>query len=302
MKIGFWPIFMLVLKLKTWKNPFARRVKINIFCYNLRVDNIKIMSERLGEVAWPALARGAAKITKSKEVFHAGGFQEVGRYFLRAMDAKINYKHEADPEFTDDRAKLKSEPGVIICNHPGYVEIPAILQTLGRDDVKIMITKTLYESFCENFGAKYFISNDDSRENLAENFKQITAHIQAGGVFLIFPTGGRAESEDADFKAGFRFLLKRLAPTDMIYSFHVDEEQSKTLREHRVKPLISLLTDKLTNSLRSEAEPKFTVDIDERYSQAGRWQELIKSVPNGAADKLLSQKFRQQFQSPEEVS
>jgi len=62
------------------------------------------------------------------------------------------------------------------------------------------------------------------------------------------------------------------------------------------------LTDKFTNSLRSEAEPKFTVDIDERYSQAGQWQEFIKSVPNGAADKLLSQKFRQQFQSPEEVS
>ena len=261
------------------------------------------MSECFGEVAWPAVARGAAKITKSKEVFAAGGFKEAGNYFLRAMDARINYQHEEDPEFAADRARLKNEPGVIICNHPGYVEIPAILQALERDDVKIMITKVLYDAFCKNFGSKYFISNDDSRENLAENFRQITSHIQAGGVFLIFPSGGRAESEGGDFKSGLRFLLKRLAPTDMIYSFHVDEEQSKELREHRAKPLINLLTDRITGFLSDDpAEPKFTVDVDERYSQAGEWQELIKDIPNGGADKILTQKYREQFKVEREQS
>jgi len=76
---------------------------------------------------WKPMAEFASTNKELTRRFENEGISEAGKYFLDRMNIEIDYKQKDNPEINDWRNKLNTEPGLVICNHPGYVEIPGIL-------------------------------------------------------------------------------------------------------------------------------------------------------------------------------
>jgi len=263
------------------------------------------MSEKIGESFWPIMAKETIHHSGLRSVFEQGGFKAAGSYFLELLKAQVDYIHESAASFWSDRAKLQTKPGLIISNHPGYVEIPAILQTIERRDLKIMVNQVLYEEFSREFGRQYFIPNVKTRPELIKNIKTIIEHIQQGGAFMIFPDGGHKSirpGQPPQFMGGFRALLNRLRPDDMIYSFFINPEQSEGFRRSLSQDFSGLVLAKIS-------QDKFDINdhkevrrfaVDENYSEASEWQSLLKSKNsnNSQGDNaLLTENYYRKFRS-----
>ena len=209
--------------------------------------------------------------------------QEVSKRGFEALHEAINkyfeiwnvapaYQRERDDGFSEMRNKLNSEAGIIISNHPGYMDVPAILRCIARDDIKIMVDKEGYEILRGLIGEKYIVPAD--RSVLSE----VEAHIKNGGVFLIFPTG--EVGNNIAFRPGFTKLLESLQPDNMIYSFYINPQDVETIesayhgRSVGVASALYLNSSVNINRLR---ETK-AVAVDEKYSTAQEWQEAYSGT------------------------
>ncbi|MBI5733501.1 MAG: hypothetical protein HY973_00965 [Candidatus Kerfeldbacteria bacterium] len=265
------------------------------------------MSERIGESVWPLMAKETINRTKLADIFEQGGFKAAGEYFLDITNTKINYRSEKSADFAEQRQKLQTEAGLIICNHPGYVEIPAILQALDRRDVKIMINRHIYEEFCQQFGEQYFVPNAQTPRELVEIMNQAISHIKNGGAFLLFPTGGEKldvynGKDKPKFMGGFRNILSRLSADNMIYSFYVDPEQSYQMRRSKVPTFAGIASEVISkgNFNINQSRDQQIIKVDERYTQADFWQSLLRQTKDKhEQDKLLASAYFNQIEEIE---
>jgi len=142
-----------------------------------------------------------------------------------------------------------------------------------------MVTRKLYDSFTKAFGEKYFIPAYKTLLELKQAMVEIRQHITEGGLFMIFPSGGdKEDGRDMTFNHGFRTILD-----NMVYAYHVDVEQAIALRNNKIKSFVGLASDILTNELINPnkiGEPR-VVEMDELYTQAGSWQEVVKQARQG---------------------
>lgn len=177
------------------------------------------------------------------------------------------YRCETEGGFSDMRNKLNSDAGIVISNHPGYMDVPAILKCIARDDIKIMVDKEGYDILRELIGERYIVPAD--RSVLSE----VEAHIKNGGIFLIFPTG--EVGNEINFRAGFTKLLENLHPDDMVYSFYVHPDDVQSVerayggRQVGVASALYLHPSTNINRLRKTKE----IGVEERYSTVREWQE-----------------------------
>lgn len=193
--------------------------------------------------------------------------------YLHLWNINPSYQREQDENFLEMRKKLNTEAGIIISNHPGYIDLPAILKCIAREDVKIMVDKEGYEDLRQLMGDKYIVPA------YGPSFPRMSSHIRNGGILLIFPTGGDRGGQ-IDFKPGFTALLDHLKPENMIYSFHIDPGDVEAIenayhgRSFGVASALYFGDQTNVNRLR---ETK-SFGVDERYSTAGEWQEAAASA------------------------
>lgn len=228
---------------------------------------------------WKPMAEFALTNKELTNRFENDGISAAGKYFLDRMNIEIDYKQKNNPEINCWRDKLNTQPGLVICNHPGYVEIPGILQNIHRQDFKAMVTAKLYESFTKSFGEKYFIPAYKNITELRKALVDIKEHIEAGGLFMIFPSGGdKEDGHDITFNHGFRSILGNLKSDDMVYAYNVNVEQAIELRNNKIKNFVGLASDILTHEFINPngiGNPK-VVEMDEIYTQAETWQSIIR--------------------------
>ena len=233
---------------------------------------------------WQPMAEFALTNEQLTRRFENEGVSGAGKYFLDRLNIEIDYKQKDNPEINNWRDKLNTEPGVVICNHPGYVEIPGILQNIQRSDFKAMVTRKLYDSFAKAFGAKYFVPAYKTLPELKQAMVGIRQHITEGGLFMIFPSGGdREDGKDVTFNHGFRTILQIMKPEDMVYAYQVNTEQSLDLKNKKIKDFVGLASDMLSHEKFNPikmGEPR-VVEMDELYTQAGSWQEVVKQARQG---------------------
>ncbi len=231
--------------------------------------------------------------------------QDVSKRGLEALHDAINkyfeiwnvapsYQQESNEEFAEMRRKLNSEAGIIIANHPGYMDVPAILNCIAREDIKIMVDKEGYEILRGLIGEKYIVPAD--RSVLSE----VEAHIKSGGIFMIFPTG--EVGEKLDFKAGFTQLLSGLNPSDMVYSFFINPQDVQTIESSyhgRTAGVASALYLNPTANINRLRETK-VVRVDEKYSTAQEWQETYSDA-QGRKEKttLLTRHYKNIYRQNE---
>jgi hypothetical protein len=168
---------------------------------------------------------------------------------------------------------LTRRPCIIISNHPGYIDVPAILRCIERDDIMIMVDRAGYGTLRDLIGEKYIVPADTAA------LSKVASHIQNGGVFLIFPTGGDGGGDAIDFRPGFTKLLQGLRPEDMVYSFYMDQqdvEEIESTYRGRVAGVASALYLTPALSLNRLHETK-TFSVDEHYSSAREWQDACSA-------------------------
>jgi len=200
-------------------------------------------------------------------------------------------KNGEQVELEEIRKKLKTEPGVVISNHPGYFDVPAILETLHRTDVLAMVLDKYYQELADKLGEERVVAAASDPKKLLDGFKKIKKHIEAGGLFLIFPTGGHDYSDNKNrefiFRDGFDFLIKHvLRPEDMVYCFHVDPEDVRSIASERIPRALVGVTELVLPealNLNTYKEQK-VIHMQESYGQAREWQEVSAKSRNNKTD------------------
>jgi Acyltransferase len=234
--------------------------------------------------------------------FDSGGWDDIRKTlpdYLVQLGVKPKFTREGSPEFKEMRRRLNTESGLIICNHPSMAETPTILSTLERDDVKIVVGERIYESskhLPSDTFSRHFISAGNHREFL----KSILNHIEAGGVVIIYPTGGESNNKKRHngkicFEPGLRFVLKRLKPEQMVYCFNVNSQDADSLAERY--PAIGLASELLlhpTLNMNTIRDPQ-VVRMSEAYTQVGEWQSILEGSAKEDADQALTDKYQSMF-------
>lgn len=230
------------------------------------------------------------------------GIANFAEELLEKLNIKTRIESQNEPDFEDGRKRLNLEPGLIISNHPSTIDAPLILQLIKRSDLKIVVKELFYEKSVTSplFQDKLIPARKDPK-GAVETVSAISEHISQGGVVLIFPTGGREiDVHKQNFYSGFRHVVSRLDPQDMIYTFDINLEESEHLS---IKDHLNLNTSAAVLSGRPVPFSRFNkpseVSVSEKYTNAKEWQALIsEKIPNRDKNRVLSDHYRQLFEAP----
>ncbi|MBI3626542.1 1-acyl-sn-glycerol-3-phosphate acyltransferase [Candidatus Uhrbacteria bacterium] len=215
---------------------------------------------------------------------------EAAKSFLERTNVRVKFAHEKDATFAEDRKKLSSEPGLIISNHQGTFDTVAIMQAVGRDDLKIMARPNVKEKFGKIFGDDRFISVgktfSDLRKTWPDTEKQVLDYIKQGGVVLIYPGGLDKPGKDNPW-AGFRRILEKLSAADMIYGFNFDGQAVAQAIDKIKNPVKVLLRGVLSAT---------EINVRESYTTVDEWQKIIKENKyNAEIDAKLKTRYKRLF-------
>lgn len=210
---------------------------------------------------------------------------------------------ETSPEtFEASRERLRTEPGLVICNHPGHFDSYIVLSQIDRDDIKIVVSERNYKDVESQFGDVPLIKATSDRSEGRQFFASISEHIQSGGLVLFYPTGGidHIGNKDAsiEFQRGFGGILKYcLRPTDMVYSFYVEPGNVRlaaTGTPGRLSTAASAIAVPHVEMIRALTTP-VTIATHERYATAREWQSIAKESNGLTREECLAKHFLSQF-------
>jgi hypothetical protein len=199
---------------------------------------------------------------------------EIETYYKKCNVAP-NYLQKESKDFQKMRDKLNFEAGIIISNHPGMFDAPAILDCLHRDDVLVMVSDgpiDMPEAIAETVQQmyeKYTVRAPQNFLELIPVLQRIDAHIKNGGLLLIFPEGTSGK-----FQAGLSHLLDRLDPENMVYAFHFEPKDMADIVSVAPSRLVGVASGMyLGDALNvNRATQKMEFRIDERYTTVADWQ------------------------------
>lgn len=231
-----------------------------------------------------------------------GAVPDLMERWIEAARVRLVYEQESNPEFAEVRRRLNTEPGVIIANHPGLIDIPAVLKVITRPDIKIVINADDYKRLGTLIGdTSHFVEASTEVSKVRQNFDELTQHIARGGAVLIFPAGTRdTESRDRrQFKSGFRHLLETtLTPEHMVYAFHINRQDVWSVRDEKIPRQIGALGEALLGkgaNINRHKERK-VIRVNEAYTQASEWQEVLSDKGSADDNRRLTAHFYEKFE------
>lgn len=242
--------------------------------------------------------KAAEKLTHE---LNEGGLQAVAAKVLELAKITPVYtlaQREGDESFAQSRQRLNTEAGLIISNHPGYFDSMVILNTITRSDLKIVVSESNYRKFAPKIGEDALIKATNEPNEALGFIRSIKNHIESGGVVLIYPTGGADRAgnnpEQFDFKDGLSVILRKcLNPQDMVYSFYVEPEDitvaaGETLSRHSGVFSALLTNENISANVLKDEVP---VRVNERYSNASEWQNVVDQAQKENRNQALAQHF-----------
>lgn len=242
-----------------------------------------------------AFIQKAAAGLAEKAKAEAGGFDlaKACELALKNANIRVDYLKAAKPEFQSNRLKLQTQGGLAISNHPGRPDIFAVLQTLEREDVLVMAKPQVAQAASQLFGPKYFLPASREPRQLVRDFSKIEAHIRKGGLFVLFPTGGKK----SEFQSGFRIVLEKIPADSMVYCFNVNGEDVRKASGGIGRRMAGAASEEALGFIKNPyrlAAPA-VVRVDEEYTQAAEWQKLMAGIPKNRQDDVLRQHYAEKF-------
>ncbi len=221
------------------------------------------------------------------------GLAGVSQELLKRIGIAVESVQEKNTEFLLMRNRLNTQGGLIISNHPGYIDVPVVLQAIKRTDIKIMVTEKRHSQFTALYG-DHFVSAAKNATQLKKILSETSDHIRQGGAFLIFPSGEvEARGGSANFQGGVRNLIEKLSPETMLYAFHVSPDDIHTMiRQEKGHSMARIIR------VRSgvQGAPRFSIRLDETYTTCEEWQSVAASAKGSSAkNQALTKKYYDLF-------
>lgn len=241
---------------------------------------------------------GVTIAERAKNSFEENDFSKLHKVmddYFQDLNIDVEYTQSHDPNFEEMRTKLNTEPGVIISNHPGKVDSAAIIKTIHRNDIKIIVTKNGFDTYLHKFGEQYFIPAKDENGASLSALREAETHIKKGGVILIFPSG-RQDTGEVEFKDGLTFLIQRMDPQNMVYSFHINEEDVTDATSNEKLIGLSSATFISPNININKLGKKGKLRVDEKYSSAKEWQEIMDSLDRKTNTRKITEHYKEAFE------
>jgi hypothetical protein len=165
-----------------------------------------------------------------------------GRFFRGVIDVAVTFDekvadeslHEAcgyvslicgKPAEVHGLENLPSDgPMLIVSNHPGYFEGMLTISYLRRDDFRLVVSGVPYFNQLPNTREYIFYTDHSEAENVMA-LRKAVAHLQDGGVFMIYPTGQADPDPDAmpgsserldDWSGSVALMLRRVPETQLV--------------------------------------------------------------------------------------
>lgn len=261
-------------------------------CYNECMSHVERLKDRLKNAAHDAA------FAQFAPEFHRGGFPAMAEAMFRALHVEPVYLAERRPDFMRMREALRTESGLVIANHPGVVDIPAVFQGLDRKDVRILASEENAHQARRILGSDAFlpVSHDISR--LRPVMEEAQAMMRGGGTVFLFPSGGQIASTGAEapFQSGFRYLLRGLRPDQMVYAFHIYSEDVQHMipRLSRAKLEAEMIARRFGIPFPNSSQ-RHTIRIDEEYTNAVWWQDQLRGVEAQRANQLATDVYNRLF-------
>lgn len=230
--------------------------------------------------------------------FHRGGFPGMARAMFEALHVEPIYLAEQRPGFQRMREALRTESGLVIANHPGVVDIPAVFLGLDRQDVRILASEENAYQARRMLGSEAFLPVSRDISKLRPVMEEAQSLMRSGGAVFLFPSGGHDEQgHELPFQSGFRYLLRGLQPEQMVYSFHIYPEDVRQMipRISRAKLEAEMIARRVGMSPPRLSE-QHVIRIDEEYTQAGWWQAQLRGVEPQQANQVATEVYRRLFE------
>lgn len=218
----------------------------------------------------------------AEERFKKGGYPALADMAFEQAGIKPLYVAERRPEFAEWREKLRTESGVVIANHPGAIDVPAVVKTLDRKDVYFIAAEKNVERMKGIVGEEYLLPAAKDLVQLRAVLRRVEDGLAKGGIVFLFPTGGADfDGGPVEFKSGFAHILKTLRPEQMVYAFNISLEDMKKAIPgvpSGARVGSEMIAGKLGMKPPKDQWP--SVRIDERYTTADVWQKSLRQ-PTG---------------------
>ncbi|MCL5666883.1 MAG: hypothetical protein M1383_03875 [Patescibacteria group bacterium] len=244
-------------------------------------------------------------IENKKSIFENRGLKGFSNEILKSEGINIRNEAVGGKELGDLRGRLNNDPGLIIANHPGPspIDVVAVTAQIERKDVKVVLSSNAFEIFSHAIDPKILFPLPKDKRGAPPSFYknyfgEILDYIKAGHAVALFPTGGaERKKEKFLFQRGFRSIVKRLRPDDMIYSFYLFGPDLPELREQQGRIKASLALQSVFNSeLRLDPQKRrHDLVLKECYSTAKDWQGLIAGGKPEDEMSLLTKHYLEQF-------
>ena len=233
----------------------------------------------------------------AKEPFKEGGFRGIGEHWLKALNARVEFFQVGAEDLEQSRKKLNEQAGLIIANHPGWVDVPAVLSAINRDDLLVMTNERLTEIFKSQLGDKYFVPATKNPSELRKQMDNVLAHIKSGGAFLFYPSGGPSDK----FQGTLKHLLGRIEPQNMVYSFYTNPKDVNNIEKQQPERLLGLGSQVFLarafniNKLKDPA----VIHAQESYGSAAEWQALLGAGHSDEINRRLASHYLEKFKDNE---
>ena len=259
----------------------------------MRVEFLK----KIGDAIEPLVNRMPAQA-----VIHRA--EKRGIHTLHAMAGSILEQMNITPVYIQEtvrsgenlrelRSQLNHEPGIVIANHPGGGDVFAVTKLIERTDVLVLASTWAFKNFKGTTPLfDHFLEVTEDPQKLRTQFQRIKEHITKGGLLVIFPTGG--DKEELIFRNGFKFLVENiLRPTDMVYSCWVNPADAASIKKDMGSRTAGVFVEGVSGEIGNlnRLGKARTLHVDERYTQAQEWKEVVTGSPRREANTTLTQHF-----------
>lgn len=115
-------------------------------------------------------------------------------------------------------------PALLACNHPGYFDTMAVAAQLPRDDLRVVVGGVPYFTELPNT-SKFIFYTDLTQSSSVRVLRNCVAHLRAGGIALIYPTGqadpdpdvlSGASAQLEDWSRSVAVMLRRVPETRLV--------------------------------------------------------------------------------------
>lgn len=198
-----------------------RRTISDEVCIALGISDKGVLRKLLGPVFWPPAQAFARLVARVDHLVQEKGIPDAAKFLLE------NFVDEVQVQGAE--SVPREGPLLVASNHPGAYDSIAILSSLPRQDIKIIVSDIPFLHSLPVISKSLIYASPGPHGRMAA-LRAMLRHMQEGGALLIFPTGLvdtdpemplaqqsiRAEKELGNWSSSLELILRKAPQTRLL--------------------------------------------------------------------------------------